>query len=326
MDRRTRQKFQRITVRRSDTEIYGFVGNFHTGEVFVDIKNTTVIYVTIAFNGQVMKVRNLRFPATWKYPVRIGYQPGSHVLEVVGEWQGIYPDMNLPQLPHHPHTWGDTDNPAWIRNENILNLLPSKKTGMIVQVNSGSYMINGERFGFLYREFDMSSYIPASGARWVSVVIDDTGAISYIEGSSYASRALLDISNIPSETNTQYLLFAVKTYLSQDEVRFTPRDNDIYDPRLTWRSGRSFELLWNDLQGIPNLEVPVRGSYRWIGDGVETEFMLADYLEELDQVFDNSLLVDPFVVNLSDDGGSVIFDDAPTDGHVIMAYGILRSL
>ena len=324
--RKAKKKLQSIVTTRKNAEMFAFLGDLYTGDLFVRAGNYTRMYATIAFTGQVIKVRNKRFPARFKNPVKLGHAPGSAEIEVIDEWRGVYPNLDLPILPFHPHTWGETENVAWIRKEQIMELSPFVKEGMIVLVNSGSFVINGVRRGFMYQEFDMTSYIPASGARWVTCEIDNTGAITYTEGTLYDSRTLLDISNVPAVTDEKYLLFAVKVYFGQTELMFLPDNNDLYDPRLTWQAGRSFTLLWDDIEGKPNLDVPVRGAYRWIGDGVETEFMLTDYLEELEQVFDNSLLVDPFVVNLSSDGGSVVFDDAPTDGHVIMAYGVLRSL
>lgn len=235
--RKARKKLQSIVTTRKNAEMYAFLGDLYTGELFVRAGNYTRMYATIAFTGQVIKVRNKKFPARFKYPVKLGHVPGSAEIEVMDEWRGIYPNLDLPHLPFHPHTWGETENVAWIRKEQIMELSPFVKEGMIVLVNSGSFVINGVRRGFMYQEFDMTSYIPASGARWVTCEIDNTGAITYTEGTLYDSRTLLDISNVPAVSDNKYMLFAVKVYYGQTELMFMPDNNDLYDPRLTWASG-----------------------------------------------------------------------------------------
>lgn len=377
-NRRAVNKLRQVIPAKKPEPLLAFLGNLYTGDLFVSPYNYVEMFATLAFSGQVVVVQNKSFPARYKYPVELSTSSGTEVLTVVGEWK-IYPNANIPVLPFHPHTWGETENVAWIRKEQILELAPYVKEGMTVQVNSGTFIVGGVRRGFVYQEFDMTSYIPVAGARWVTCEIDDAGVITYTEGTLYDSRTLLDISNVPAVTNEKYLLFAVKVYYGQTELIFLPDNNDLYDPRLTWTADyplSNYYVSWTvsasdptanddvddgymplhlwmnsvnnkiyflvdntagaavwvaieDMAGVggtgtENPYPPLQpGLCRWVANGSDTEFDFIDIMESIENLFDNSLLVDPIEYDLSADGTKVVFGAAPTAGHVIVASGYL---
>lgn len=353
MDKRTRKKLEAIQVARSETEIYAFLGDLRTGQVEVDPNVFTHVYATVAFTGQVIKVRNYKYPNRFRLPVKIGGKDEAGVMQVIGIWKGIYPDLDLPEVPKHPHTWGQTENPAWIRKEQILELLPSAIGGMVVRVNAGYYGINGVIRAMPNTEFDMTAYIPSNGAVWVSVSIDVDGNITYTTSTpAVENRALLEYTSVPVLGVEYRLLFSCRLYEGQTEVLHDEYSSDIFDPRFIQGSAVGsgvvidtdptmiadsdevvpsqaavvdFVKHWVQELGSDLFANAAIGEYRWVADGSTTEFELTDIVEELKSVHDNSLMVDPFDVNLSDDGCRVIFLSAPVAGHVVLASGYLRS-
>lgn len=322
MDKQTRNKLSSIMTERRDTQIYAFLGNLRTSEVEVEDR-PSYVYATVAFNGQILKVKNNKVPNRLRLPIVIGYPRGSHLLQVVSIWD-VYPNFDVPEVPHHPHLWGESDNPAWIRKEQIMELLPTSLGDMTVRVNAGTYSIDGIFRTIATAIYDLSSYVPAgSEAKWVAVSADIDRNITYTEGASVDTRFLLTNENLPTLPVENALLFACKVYGGQEIIMQNLYDTDIFDPRFILAAPLPSEFPPSP--GSPYYAIPMQGLYRWTGDGSTTTFELVDILEELSSVHDNSLLVDPLEVALSSDGTQVVFGTAPTAGHVVVADGIVRT-
>lgn len=308
---------KRALLKDRDSEIPAFLGNLSG---VVDAGNGKV-YVLLP-GGEVTQVYNGSVPNASRLPVFVGYGGGKR-LRVLRS-RDVYTVAPYPDIAAHAfmHTFPGADTIP-IKSQQFIPGLVEPYSGLTVRIHATWYELTDGWHFMPRQDIDLTSDIPATGALFTLLEVDSAGIISSTVGTTVDTRAMLKYSDIPADDPDKYALAAVKLYNGQSSFVFLPTDTDIIDLRF---GSRGYLTAWDDIIGKPNLDVPVRGAYRWIGDGVETEFMLTDYLEELEQVFDNSLLVDPFVVNLSSDGGSVVFDDAPTDGHVIMAYGILRSL
>lgn len=306
----------------------GFVGRIgdREGNVFYDYSKS-LIFVRDP-NRNIHVVANRKFPSNYDMKVVVGYESRkSNLLEVV-KVVDAYSEQRYPEVPTHSksHEWPNLDT-MFVRKEQVLYMtaIPTADNSFVVQLYGGEIVINGIPNIFSHTTFDATSYVPSSGAKWILLQIKPDLTIDVQLSDEYTSYEQLTPSRIPAFTYGYYPYCAIKVYYGQLGIVHNLKQRDIYNFLFTNFAIES-PTYWNDILDKPNIEVLVQGAYRWIADGIETEFILTDYLEELEQVFDNSLLVDPFVVNLSSDSGSVVFDNAPTDGHIIMAYGILRSL
>jgi len=254
MDKQSRNLIGDIQIARRDTRIPAFIGNLHTDEVKYD---SFRVYVTIHITGQVLKVRNQRSPNRLKWPVWVGYLPGSSLLQVLGS-RDVYPDTSIPDIPEHNHTIGESDNPTWVRNEQILSGLPAPTGGMTVQLGGYWYYLDGFKV-INTQDFDLTSYVPAGNARWVNVEVGTDGTIYYEAGSDADSRPLLTPAEIPVTAYNRRLLFSVKTYAGQTRIGNNPSDPDIFDPRFTGYGGEgglAAAIDWGDILNTPSVFPP----------------------------------------------------------------------
>lgn len=212
-------------------------------------------------NGDVIQILNRRVPMKPFRKVIIGYDQGrkesNSILEVL-RFDDVYLNNKEPEVPGHAglHGWLGTD-PISVYSQQIVPLLPRSKQSMVVSLFGGNILV-GEVFGTIPNmEFDFSSYIPTSGARWVSVEIDSSFETHFHVGESQISRAALTPAHIPTPTSLRRLLFSVKTYLGQTKVVESSFSSDIFDPRLTGYSGGTLQAVtWEDITEKPEVFAP----------------------------------------------------------------------
>lgn len=281
MDKQKRKKIASIMTERRDTMIPAFLGDLVNQVVEVE-GEPSYVYATIAFTGQVIKVKNSRVPLRLRLPVIVGYPRGSHLLQVISIWD-VYPNLDIPEVPHHDHTWGTSDNPAWILKKQILDLLPSAAGGMTIRVGGGDYAIDNVVNTLPTTDFDMTSYIPASGAKWVAVSVDIDGVATYTEGDVVGNRFLLSVQNLPAVSESMLFLFACKVYVGQTAIIDSTTTTDIYDPRFIRSTG---SMYWDDIVGKPT-EITEDLSSQI--DGVTNHFILSHTAIEKIKVYCNIL-------------------------------------
>jgi hypothetical protein len=157
-------------------------------------------------------------------------------------------------VPDHGHLWGDSDNPAWIRQEQFLSGgIPSAAGGMIAQFGGCVFLLDSLFHILDNQEFDLTAYIPVSGARWVNVETNSSKVITYNEGDSVASREMLTYENIPLTASSKKLLFSIKTYSGQTRIIQGTADTDIFDPRFSGiaTGGHATSIDWSDILNVP---------------------------------------------------------------------------
>lgn len=240
-----KQFFKSMSNELSGVEFFGYLGN---REGVVKADNLNNVWVLL-FNGSVVKARNKVAPLVSRTPVAVGYTKEDPKLLQVLRVMNVYDRNTQPYLPPHAksHSWPGADTVS-IRAEQIVPGLALPSGGMVVQYYGWPYEIDGAWYYIRSREFDLTSYIPETGAVWVSVEVDDAGDITYTESDPAASKDLLTFAMLPVVPETRVMLFAVKCYTGQTEVVKTELDNDIFDPRLTLHA-RQAAAVWGEITG-----------------------------------------------------------------------------
>lgn len=236
--------FKDLSSEKKAVEFPGFLGN-HAGTIKADDYGNVWV---ILFNGKQVKVRNNVAPLVPRTPVVVGYSKDDpKLLQVLRVWN-VYDRNTEPYLPPHAktHTWPGADT-VNIREEQFLPGLALPAGDMTVQFYGWYYKIAGQWYLAPAQLIDLASYVPASGAIWVSVEIDAAGDITYVESDSQDNRYLLTLADIPETPKTRALLFAVKCYAGQTEVIKSEILNDIFNPRMAYSAAESVE--WGDIGG-----------------------------------------------------------------------------
>lgn len=226
------------------TEFIGFLGN-HEGTIKADkFSNVWVILL----NGSVVKARNKVAPLTPRTPVAVGYSKDDPKLLQVLRVLNVYDKPTQPYIPPHSdtQTWPGADTLP-VRPEQFLPGLALPSDPMVVQFYGWFYKISGVWYVARSQSFDFTSYVPASGALWVSVEMDAAGDITYVESDPADSRDFLTLDLIPDTPSTRALLFAVKCYAGQSEVIKTKTDTDLFDPRFAMPVSSS--VAWGNITG-----------------------------------------------------------------------------
>lgn len=321
-----RNLFRRLAKVDTEPVFYGFLGDAHGVIKADDVGNVNVIL----FNGQVIVARNNVAPLISRLPVAVGYdKKDSKLLRVLKIWN-VYENIGTPEVQPHggSHTWPKPDFVP-VRQEQILPGLAMAAGGMLVQLFGFYYFLAGQYHIVNHQTFDLTPYIPTSGAQWVNVEVDAASVISYNVGSLVANRDVLLPEDIPATASNKKLLVSIKCYEGQVDITQTEFSTDIFDPRLSGYStgGPATSVEWDDILDKPtfppDLGGHTHGTARWISDGTTT-YELPDIAKELIGVYDNSLRVDSLYVGLSGDRSQVLFETAPTLGHVIIADYILE--
>lgn len=252
-EREIKKFFERVQTFRKERSVNARLGDLLNGILKADDGR---FYATL-ITGQVVKVKNNRVPSQMGWPIKIGYQSGSHLLQVLETWD-IFSDQSIPDIPSHSETqqWPSIDT-LWVRGEQILPGLFVPSTGLILQVYGFVYFISDSSGGLFHllpnQEIDMTAYIPGSDAKFILIEVDDAGGLHYTSGSTVASRALLEYEHIPPPTNTFRPLVAVKVYFGQTEFIKNADDTDIID--LRWAGfgsgGQATAIEWADILNVP---------------------------------------------------------------------------
>lgn len=228
------KSFKKLLSTRKDVEIPAFLGNL-AGTVKAD--NDSNVYVVL-FNGEVVTVRNVRVPNVSRLPVVIGYDSNNPTLLQVIRARNTFVNPIYPDVPEHSaatHQWPNPDV-LWVRGEQIMPGL-AIPSGLTVEFVGFVYYLSGW-YLLENQTIDLSGEVPASGANYVLVEVDNAGAITFNAGASVASREVLTHDDIPTPTANKMPLFAVKMYVGQTEILKSLLQSDIVDLRWSnWSAG-----------------------------------------------------------------------------------------
>lgn len=201
-------------------------------------------------NGQEMEVYNNRMATIPELKVIIGSDPTMpgqiHVLrpnDAERSW-------NYWVVNHHKsHEYPGHDT-VWVQGAQIIPFNVSPAGGFSVTVFCNDPVRgDGAWVRGTTATVDLTTSVPAVGARYVLIEIDDTGAITTTDGDVVNDRYLLTSADIPEPTAGRLVLAGVRLYDGQDEIRRDTRygkRNDIDDLRWgNWNrasGGSEFDL------------------------------------------------------------------------------------
>jgi hypothetical protein len=216
------------------------------------------VYVTL-YNGDVITVHNDRVPRRPYLKILVGYDDITPSLLQVLRIDDVYNSRPVPSVPNHKetHTWFSHD-PVDIYAEQFYPLLPRAAGGLILRQYGGGYFANGAHHILTTQDLDLEAEIPASGAEWVNVEVDEDGTITYNHGSNKAGVGLLTYEDIPATSITKKLLCSVRMYAGQTQIIQTRTNSDIFDPRFSGfgAGGAAGAVDWDDILNVPSVFTP----------------------------------------------------------------------
>ncbi len=229
---------------------------------------------------------------------RIGGQNGRVVIVYL---RGVLPAYDLPvvvaPLPHRPQDYGVVDldvegfagsgsgesatgysgtayvqahaaqhnylggdqTYTHIRQWRPLRVYPY--TGFNIYCEQGFIIRNGVRINVSAQVVDLTSHVPASGARYVLITINPGGILTATSGTDVAGVLDLTLANIPTTPVGHYPLAAVRTYAAQSSIRETQSVTDIVDLRYPQEFAASspvmYETVTNGDAGALSIGMPV---------------------------------------------------------------------
>ena len=245
---------QKLREQNKTIEIPAFLGDL-SGVVKADDNNS--VYVVL-FNGEVQVVRNDKVPPIPRLPVIIGNDTKDSTLRVLRMREAFSdpPYVNLPAHADKTHQWPQVDT-LWVRPEQFLSGIAIPDTGMIVQFIGFVYFLTGWHL-LNTQAIDFTTYIPADGANYVLVQVDASKVVSFVAGTTKASREVLDYADIPIPSVGKKPLFAVKMYKGQTHIVKARSTSDIVDLRFAgFASGGEASLVdWSDILNVPLVFAP----------------------------------------------------------------------
>ena len=228
--RRIKQAVQAmVAYERADRlEFVGVLGD-HNGVVPA---GDGLVYMTL-HNGQVIRLLNRRVPNIGGRPVVAGYDASMpNVLQVLYS-RGVFGDSDIqPSVPNHHDTHEYPGHDAiFLKPEQFLPLLTLPVSGFTVQVFGGvvRQADNGGWTVISNQQVDLSSYVPAVGARYVLIDASNGGVLSIIIGTLVDSIDALSSSVIPEPSNIP--IACIRLYDGQDQIRREANINDFVEVR-----------------------------------------------------------------------------------------------
>jgi len=171
--------------------------------------------------------------------VMVGKRDGSNSLEVLYELNNnsaipLSNDNVLSSLPEHAqtHQYPSYDT-IFIKNFQFLPLLCLPVSGHIVRVFPGTVAkINSTGLAYCVGDtaLDLSADVPASGACWEVIQVEDDGTLSLVTGPTETDRATVEASDLPA---TAYKpIWAIVLSSEYGELEASNSRNDFWDLRF----------------------------------------------------------------------------------------------
>ena len=232
------------------------------------------VYVRLLSTGQITTALNYIAPLDEDLVVFVGTtQSMPGVLQVLRMSNVYGSDETRYQLPYHneTHRYPGRDT-VWVEGSQIMPFLvlpdPDNVFNVIIY---GCVDITEEGEYFLVQNgtMDLSSYAITSGAKWLHLQYDDTGAIEVIEGSLVGAPTLLNASNIPPAT--KHTLVVIQAYEGQETFRRDSEVNDFVETRFGGKG--PFVLLsgnssWSTRASDPDTPAAAKWKLYFKADGL----------------------------------------------------------
>jgi hypothetical protein len=207
-----------------------------------------LVYARLS-NGYVVTAINYIAPLIFDLSVMIGQSKSlSGIWQVISVRETfVNPATTNVKYHHEQHEFDSNGNPGpdqtWVNRKALLPLtiLVSDGAGFMVRVfgnvtqtAAGVQLIDTQ-------DIDLSSYVPTSGAKYISLECDDDGVVVVQDGTTVGAVELLTETDIPISSPDKYFLGYVMLYESQAELT----DEHIrvaFPPGILWR-GKADDVL-----------------------------------------------------------------------------------
>lgn len=224
------------------------------------VTDTGVVSVPNKTNYVYVRMRPTEISEVWNDKVRVdkpglkvwvGYEktkPG--LLQVLGvrnvesrpTWNGVLNHSDTHQWPN--------DDTLYVRQEQFLPGLIAPVTGndMQVRVYGGAYLGTGSWYQVPYSDYDLSSYVPVTGAYWLEVSEAGTGSIRFRAGTWRSNKSAIRMTDFPAPDHQGQPLGFILMYAGKSKIEKTEKVSDIWDAR--WSNyAQAANARW--IQGIP---------------------------------------------------------------------------
>lgn len=182
-----------------------------------------LIHVRNILNGQDLTVYNFVVPNRFGLQVEVGRR-----VDQLGLWQvkGALETFDTPaggtSVPYHAeqHQFPNGDT-VYINRKQItaLTVLVSDAAGFIVRVYGAAVRTATGIAKISTQAVDLSTYVPATGAVFVSIESDDDGALTVNEGAGFASPAIATVADIPVPAVGKYMLAFILLWGGMEELK-----------------------------------------------------------------------------------------------------------
>lgn len=258
----------------------GWLGN-HSGTVEVP-QEQSMVYVRLQ-SGQVVKALNTVAPNIRNWAVYVGRDKSQpHTLRVLEvRWlHNIKDTVNYVLFHHRQHEYPGPDT-VFIYRDQFMPLLVFPNGGLTAKMFGDIIYVEGMSNPLKISDaiIDMTSYVPASGAVYVLLEIQQDGTLNYVTGSSYLSREILWLTApIPPPTSGSLPVCAFIMYAGQTELRRDAVEKTIIDLRMftSFPSAGSHTHVTN-LDDLADVNAPAPTALQVLTwDNVNSEWIAAD--------------------------------------------------
>ena len=302
-------------------------------------------------NGRVIKVHNAaNVPPDFDLPVTIARNRNTPK-----EWQiisirRVYDDPaggGRINYHHEQHEFID-DNPGpdtvWVgRKQNIqLTILVSDAENFVVTVYGAVIRTSSGLAQIDTQTVDLSSYVPATGAVFVTIQSSESGVLSVVEGVNFESLMAGSFDNVPDADADKYMLGCVVLFEAMTELE----NKHVFIPYQFYQGGTQVATWGNitgtlsnqaDLQAALDAKADadhihegndghIHGLARWNGASAQTTFDLPDIAEYIESVLLNGLEEDPLVYSLSTDGTQIVLDTGLPSAQAVFAHYVIAGV
>lgn len=275
---RLRKQLRKLTLPQSGwTDVFPAILGKADGTVLTAIPG--VVWVHNLLNGQDIAVFNHAVENTPLLQVEVGKRVGSSIWEVKGT-QEVFsvPSTRGPALSdhHERHEFPNADT-VWIDRKQIkpLTVLVQDAASFIVRLFGGIMLTANGIAKIDTQTVDLSSYVPTTGAVFVSIESDDDGVITVNEGTGFAAPEIATVDDIPSPAAGKYtrayvILYEGQTALSNNDI-VVPMPADFNPVALAEFSPSDhthdvMELVMEDGVTFPPVPITTEDGSDWIYD------------------------------------------------------------
>lgn len=195
---------------------------------------------------------------------------------------------------------------VYIASDQVVNGLAYASTGMTAHVNSGWVLIDGVAVKFAAGDIDLTSSIPATGARWSLIRVSDAGALSVQDGTPVDSLADLGAADVPALAAGYALIAVVRLYDGQTSLSKAVAAPDVIDVRFVPRS-----------YGLPAADVSVDAS-GFSGNLSATDTDVQTALETIDAMTSGATDADAIHDNVAGEIAAIAAKATPADADLAL--------